>query len=288
MSDWTAPLRGRPLTEKPWEGLPAQKKPWQFRVTAAIPVIDGSDYLPLCVELLRLQTEPVFIMLIDTGSAPVQFERIAEMRAPHLEVHRIQLHGVRHPSDFPAMAMDLAFTLCRSEWLFATHQDVFLRRQDLLADLVARSRSENIAVLGYEITPRQHDDWKGMISHTASMYHMPAMDRAGVAWSLRKLANLCGLEDHAPDPARPNWPDTEVLSNYFFRHHQLKTEIIGTEQNYRRTLDDNIDHPRSIPSAALYSADYLAAAQSALNAAVQEARDRISLWQNNPVCRQRA
>lgn len=276
-----APLRGVPVDQKPWEGQSTVSKPWDYPITVAIPVIDGSDFLPLCVELIRLQTVPAFLMVIDTGSSPEELARIERLRAADLEVHSLRINGVRHPSDLPAIAMDLAFALCRSEYLFGTHADVFLRRRDFLEELLHRGRSENIPVQGYEITPRAHDDWRGMISHTASLYHMPTMDRCGVAWSLRRLCSLYGIHDYAPDPARPSWPDTEILSNYIFRHFQLKTHIIGREENYERTLDENIDHPRSIPSAKLYSPDYMATVRDRWEDAKQQARLRIEQWRHH-------
>src|SRR5690606_25477504 len=124
--------------------------------------------------------------------------KIQKFRSEDVEVHSIRLNGCRHPSDYPAMAMDLAFSVCRTEYIFATHADVFLRRKDFIEYLLNLCNKENPAV-GYELSPRSHEDWKGMISHTASMYHMPTMDEIGFGWSLRRLCNGFGIVNYEPD-----------------------------------------------------------------------------------------
>ena len=274
-----APVRGINTVAKPWEGN-CQKKPWDYNVTAVIPTLDTPDILEITVELLRLQSERPFIMIIDTGSTEENYDRIQEMRAEDLEVHSIRMNGTQHPSDFPAIAMDMAFSLCRTNYLFATHADCFLRRRDFIKDCL--DKTQTIApVVGYEMSPRAHSDWKGMISHTASMYHMPTMDKIGFGWSLRRLANIYSIEDYSPNPMMPNWPDTEILGNYILRYYKVKTHIIGTEQNFARNLDENIDHCRSITSGRLYSPEYARKAQEWVDEAILEARERIAEWQAN-------
>lgn len=237
-----SPLYGQLTVEAPWEGA-CPKKPWHYLVTAAIPCLNTPETLPICIELLRMQTVRPFIMLIDTGSIAPNLERTLSLRDVDVEVHCIALNGVRHPSDYPAMAMELAFSLCRTEYLFATHADCFLRRRDFLEYLLNLCRNISPAV-GYELTPRAHEDWQGMLSHTASMYHVPTMDKIGFGWSLRRLCNEFGITDYKPEPIRPNWPDTEILGNYIFRKNNITPYLIGKEQNQHRTLDENIDHFR--------------------------------------------
>src|SRR5580658_4241296 len=113
-----SPLRGFGVntTQSPWEGSD-RKKPWHYKVTAAIPAIDTVETLEVCIELLRLQTERPFIQIIDTGSRGKQLEKMRNLQADDVEVHFLQLNGVQHPSDYPAMAMDLAFALCRSDFI---------------------------------------------------------------------------------------------------------------------------------------------------------------------------
>lgn len=278
MKEDFAPLRGKGIntTSSPWEGC-AEKKPWNYKVTAAIPCLDTVETVEICIELLRAQTERPFIMLIDTGSYSDQVEQMKKLHADDCEVHFIRLNGVQHPSDFPAMAMDIAFSLCRTEYIFATHADCFLRKRTFLEELV-KMCVEVSPVVGYEMSPRAHSDWHGMVSHTATMYHMPVMDKIGFGWSLRRLCNMYNIRDYKPTPLRPNWPDTEILGNYILRYHKIKPHLIGHEENFSRQVDDNIDHLRSYTSGKLYSPPYFAQASEWFAKAKSEALERIELW----------
>lgn len=271
-----SPAYGASTEKSPWEGF-CEKKPWEYEITAVIPCLNTPETLPLCIELLRLQTNRPFIILIDTGSTERNLERTEELRSEDVEVHSIRLNGVRHPSDYPAMAMDAAFSLCRTEYLFATHSDCFLRRRDVLQDFLDLCK-EKSPVVGYELSPRAHEDWVGMVSHTASMYHMPTMDKIGFGWSLRRLCNRYGIVDYKPDPNKPNWPDTEILGNYILREKGITPHLVGKEGNQCRTLDENIDHFRSYGAAKMYSPDYYPKVLDWYHMAKKEALERIEKW----------
>ena len=271
-----SPLYGMLTETYPWTGI-SEKKPWDHKVTAVIPCINTPETLPICIELLRLQTVKPYIMLIDTGSIEPNLREIEAMRADDVEVHVIRMNGTRHPSDYPAMAMDMAFSLCRTEYLFATHADCFLRKRTLLWEFMELCKTRSPAV-GYELSPRAHEDWKGMISHTASMYHMPAMDKIGFGWSLRRLCNRYGIVDYKPDPNKPNWPDTEILGNYILRENKIEPFLVGSEGNQCRTIDENIDHFRSYGAAKMYSPGYFPLVQEWYHAAKKEALERIKKW----------
>jgi hypothetical protein len=273
-----APLRGVPVRRKPWEGI-CPRKPWDYPVAAAIPVLDTIEPLRLVVELLRLQTERPYIVVIDTGSKPALLREIESLRALDLEVHSLRLNGVRHPSDFPAMAMDLAFSVCRSPYLFATHADCFLRNRTLLAEMVALCQSHS-PVVGYELTPRQHPDWKGMVGHTCTLFDMSVMDRIGAGWSMRRLVRAYDIETHEPHPDRPNWPDTELLINYIVRERGIVPHLIGHEENFARNRDDNIDHCRTLTGSLLYNPAHYEKARKWTEEAMEEARARIAAWEN--------
>jgi len=271
-----SPIYGARTTDNPWEGL-CKKKPWEYDVTAIIPVLNTPETLPICIELLRLQTIQPFIMIIDTGSIDDNLKRTVALRAEDVEVHTLGLNGVRHPSDYPAMAMDAAFSLCRTEYLFATHADCFLRKRSLLEEFVGLCKTKSPAV-GYELSPRKHPDWQGMLSHTASMYHMPTMDHIGFGWSLRRLCNRHGIVDYKPDPTVPNWPDTEILGNYIMKEHGIKPYLVGKEGNQVRTVDENIDHFRSYTAGKMYSPHYYKIVQEWYSDAAKQALERINLW----------
>lgn len=278
MKEDIAPLRGEGINtmKSPWEGSD-EKKPWHYKVTAAIPCADTFECTEIAVNCLRYQTERPFILIIDVGSQGDQAEKIKELHASDCEVHFIRLNGVQHPSDFPAMAMDIAFTLCRTDFMFATHADCFLRNRNFLKELMEMTLDKS-PVVGYQMSPRAHNDWKGMVSHTATMFHMPTMDRIGAGWSMRRLANMYNLGSYKPSPLRPNFPDTEILINYIFRYNKIKPHLIGEEKNFERQVDENIDHIRSYTSGKMYSPPYFAQAQGWFETAKKEAMERIRQW----------
>ena len=271
-----SPIYGERTITSPWEGN-CKKKPWEYDVCAVIPCLNTSETLPICIELLRLQSLRPYIMIVDTGSQRDHLKATLDLREEDVEVHSIALNGVMHPSDYPAMAMDLAMSLCRSRFLFATHADVFLKRRNFIQELVSMCSSD-CPVIGYELSPRPHDDWKGMVSHTASLYHMQTMDRIGFGWSLRRLCHEYNIVNYKPDPMRPNWPDTEILGNYILRKNNIVPKLIGHEKNQHRTNDENIDHFRSYTSGKMYSPDYFKITKSWYEDALKEASLRISEW----------
>lgn len=277
-----APLRNKNVNEAPWKGS-CEKKPWEYLVTAVIPVIDTYEALEICVDILRLQTLRPYILVIDTGSGEKELSKIMSMHSEDLEVHCIRVNGTLHPSDTVCMAMDLAQSLCRTEYMFTTHSDVFLRRRDFIEDIlkICGDKKGKYPVVGYEMSPRQHDDWQGMISHTATMYHIKTLDKIGFGWSMRRLASIYGLESQEPNPERPNWPDTEILGNFLLRKHKIKTKIIGKEKNFQRNIDENIDHGRSMTLGMLYSPEYYKSAINWFEEAKSEAKERIKEWKQN-------
>lgn len=245
-----------------------------------VPVIDTFDSLRICVEILRLQTVKPYIIIIDTGSSQENLENIMSLHDEDLEVHCVRVNGTLHPSDTVCMAMDLAQSLCRTKYMFATHSDVFLMRRNFLESLLSICGDElgKYPVVGYEMSPRQHDDWKGMISHTATMYHVRTLDKIGFGWSMRRLAAIYDLESQEPHPERPNWPDTEILGNLILRQNEIRTKIIGSESNFQRNKDENIDHARSISLGMLYSPAYYESAKKWFDEAKKEAEERIICW----------
>ncbi len=278
MTHQYAPTKGLTSEAKPWEGS-SSKKPWEYRVTACIPVLDTPDELELVVKLLELQHERPFIQIVDTGSTPENWARIEKLRSDSVEVHQFRFAGVIHPSDFPAIACDFAFSSARTEFCFLTHADCFLMNRDVIGELVSLCAADR-PIVGYEISPRSHQDWVGMVSHTCSLYHMATMDRIGAGWSLRRLCRMFGVEDARPNPMRPNWPDTELLINYISRNAGIEPYVIGHEENFCRTQDHRIDHCRTLTAGKLYSPEYFAKASGWATDAKRLARQRIALWKD--------
>lgn len=266
-----APARG---ANRPWLGS-TPRKPWEYRVTAAIPVIDFPDLLEVVIELLRLQTERPYIIVIDTGSTAANMARIESMRAEDVEVHRVHAHAWRHPSEPVATAMDLATMLCQTPYLFATHADCFLMRRDVLAEMIPLA--DRYKAVGYQITERHDRAWQYALGHTCAMFEMATADRISLQWSMRRYYAETG-QDWSANPVTGGWPDTESLFNLQLSRAGIRPYLFGTERNYQRNTDGTIDHCRSIPGTALYARSQLSQMQPHLNEAVRAAKSRIAEW----------
>ena len=275
-NDSWSPARGKPNA---YLGKIA-KKPWEYACEVWIPVMDTTDTLPYVIELLRHQTKRPFIVLVDTGSTNNSFLSLEEVYQDQedIELHRLRFKSVRHSSDYPAIAMDLAMSACRSDHLFCTHSDVFLKKQDAIERLIDLCDEFRPAV-GYRMSPREHSDWERMVSHTCTMLHIPTMDRINAAWSLRKLCHRKGLEFVPNHPKMGNnWPDTEILLNYILWENNFTAKLIGTENNQERTNDEWIDHCRSLTAARLYSPETAKIRKQWVDDAIDKAIQRLDKW----------
>lgn len=258
------------------------KKPWAWPVSACIPHIETPEPLRVVVETLRSQSIPPYIMVIDTGSSPAVCDQLEAMRSDDLEIHYIRAHAYIHSSAPVAVALDLAHALTRTPYLYHTHADVFIRRRDWLAWLLDRCSAE-CPVIGYEMSPRRGTDgWRGTVSHTATMLHMPTIRRCGATWSFERWYDTHGLPSHPTI----GWPDTETTFGECVRLAGIVPYIVGpdtcpgagTEGNYRRDTDVNIDHVRSYSSAVVYGGGYMQTVAPWMSAAMSEAMDRVRQW----------
>ena len=109
------------------------------------------------------------------------------------------------------------------------------------------------------------DQWQGMVSHTATLLHMPTMHRIGASWSLERAHAEFGLS-RSPFSA---WPDTETCLNLVLRKAGIAPLLIGEEENYKRQVDENVDHVRSFPGSLVYAPAYHKRAQEWMAAALQ-------------------
>jgi hypothetical protein len=260
--------------ERPWEGA-AARKPWDHQVTAAIPHLETPETLPVLLELLALQTVRPYVLLIDTGSSAATVRRLEALRRPDVEVHYLRGHGYRHSSAPVTTAMDVAFALCRTAHLFATHSDVFPRRRDLLEWLLGLCRDDQ-PVVGYEMSPRpETQGWRNVVSHTCTMLHMPTMRRIGATWSFERY-----WESGEAPPQQHGFPDTEQPLNRCLRRAGIYPHLIGHDANHARYVDRNIDHVRSLSGLNLYDADGEAHRRCRwnLDRALEEARARLNAW----------
>jgi hypothetical protein len=220
-----APSRGVPVKDKPWEGTLA-RKPWDYPITAAIVHRDTSGWLAAAIDLLRAQTVRPYILVIDTGSEPEAQEELAELdQVDDVEVHYIRSKAYRGSSQPVAVAMDVAFALCQTEFLFSTHTDVFPTRPDLI-ETTLEPCSQRLPVVGWQMSERKGwpvELWKRTPSHTATCYHMPTMRELRVLWNMTLAAEVLGLK---PGEIRGGFPDTESMLGLILAAHGI------TRRNY--------------------------------------------------------
>lgn len=255
----------------PWCGT-LDKKPWHYKVTAVIPHVETPEALVMCVRLLRAQTEKPYILVIDTGSTQDVKDQMELLRGPDLEIHYIMAHAYQHASAPVTTAMDLAHALCRTEFLYHTHADCFLKRFDFL-DMLVRMCNSQCPVIGYRMSPRDWatDEWKWMVGHTNTMLHIPTIERLGLTWSMERMHRQYGV-----GWAGGGWPDTEVGWNYGLREAGIKPVFIGYDENYIREIDVNRDHVRSYPGSKIGGGAFYEKRAEWMLDALKDAEERLS------------
>jgi len=273
----TVPQRGEfyPVT---WQGK-LHRKPWHYTITAAIPCFEHARETAIVIELLRLQTCRPYIILVDTGSKARELTKLEALRADDVELHLFRRNAMQHACDSVASAMDLAFSLADTPYVFTTHQDCFLRARHFLQHLM--DNIHGLAAIGYQLSPRKFKGWEHHLGHTATLFSIAEYDRMGVTWSLRRAANLLGVGRPANDMTVFDAIDTEAAFNKIFLNAGAKTAFVGSEQNFIRTKDDFIDHCRSLVCTGLYYPDHYAIARTWANEALREAQERIRLWRSS-------
>lgn len=277
-----APSRVAPLGLKgqasPWEGS-AVKKSWHYRATAVLPHLDTVDLLHVLVDLLRLQTDPPYIMVIDTGSPDPACRRLEAMRADDLEVHYLKGHGYCHASEPVSIALDLGLNAANTEYLFLTHTDCFPMRRDAVSWLVGQCTAA-CPVVGWEMSERAWatKEWEGMVSHTFTALHAPTMRRVGATWNLQRGRELLGYDRFLN---LGGWPDTETGFGAVLRGAGIKPKLLGRDLNYVRQKTEWWDHARSITGTRVYGQSATAETATAANRceeAYREALARVQRW----------
>lgn len=263
-----------------WQG-DFEIKPWHKKVSIAIPFRETPELVDTFMESWLLQTVSANIIIIDTGSSELSLKKLREWekREDCVELHELRFKAVKHPSDPVAIAMDLAFSLCTTKYLFATHADCFPLRNDLIEWMISKMESGGSPVIGYQITDREGIKTDGWVGHTATMFDINQADILNLGWSQRRLCNLTGM-DHFGNNRCNGYPDTEFLINEQLDRHGIQREIIGKEINFKTTKDENILHVRSYASSKMYSPSHHSKAKDDMILAIEEVSKKIELWKS--------
>jgi hypothetical protein len=112
------------------------------------------------------------------------------------------------------------------------------------------------------------------------MLDVAAMDRIGMSWNMRAFATLTG-QSLDPEVCGPNKVDTERLMNLRLRQAGITPLFIGSELNYERTNDSNIDHCRSRTSGQLYSPRHEKKSDPWVLDAIAQATARHAQWRGS-------
>lgn len=245
------PMGRQSLTDPaaPWLGS-VSAKPWDYPVTAVIPHLETPDLLSLCVNFLRRQTVRPYIVVVDTGSRPGVLASVEAMRASDLEVHRVAPHGTEHPTEAVGYAIDLGQSLCRTEWMLSVHSDCFVHCSTAIEEMLLVGNGGRSPLVGYESVPRAGSDWwRGMVSHTLTLLHVPTADSLGAGWSLRRLRSLAA--SLWPKESILDRQDPEVLLNELFRRAGVSPVILGPETAAGIERDARRVHLRGATALAL-------------------------------------
>lgn len=256
-----APARGM---AQAYEG----HRPWlRHGCEIWIPVIDPMESLPLVLDLLRAQTVRPYIVLVDTGSRPDQWEQVQALRAPDLEVHAIWTGGLRHSSAVVASALDLAMSVAgsRTEKLLFTHSDCFPARRDAV-EILCSWLSPDCPAVGYGITPRENAaDWERFLGHVWAGLYLPKIRETRARWG------------HTPEQSQAAW-DTEYSFNRLLAADGIRPVLLGWEENWQVNTTADYTHVRSFPLSGLYVPTHRAMAEDWMTTAKAEAWERLESW----------
>lgn len=267
-----------------WEGR-LRKRPWHFKVTCVLPHLNTPDLLGPCLDLLRLQTERPYIILVDTGSPFDVCDRLETMRSDDLEVHYLRGNGYTHSSEPVSAALDAGFGRVNTGLIFLTHVDCFMMRRDVISWLAGQC-SAACPVVGWQMSDRSWatELWKGMVSHTCTMLHAATVRGCGATWHMQRGRDMLGL---GLNFQANGWPDTECAFNLALQEAGVPVKLLGPESNYRRQVgkadgDQRAwwDHARSTTGLRAYDpgSSLHKQAENYAARAVAEAKERAARW----------
>jgi hypothetical protein len=241
------------------------------RVTVIIPHLNTLECVDTLIALYQLQTLVPYIVLIDTGSPLAVCRELEARRKENVEIHYLRANSWCHASEPVTAALDLALSMCATEYMLYTHTDAFPRRRDLV-EFLARECSEKVPIVGYELSPRPDPEWRGCFGHTCTMMHTKSIFKINGIWSMRKT-----FVETPNIPLVAGWPDTETAMNRIVKAAKLPVKFLGQDGNFERLCDANIDHSRSYTlckSANVWHNN----TYERFEVALREAKERVIEW----------
>lgn len=228
------------------------QKTFEPTTTIIVPTAASSPTLTSVINTHDRQTESHRTILIETSGDPQAYFNLTinQSERKNTRILAIEPEENCHPCRVITEAIDIGIAICDTEWAFLTHDDVWLNDTNLLKRLIEIAENAGVPIVGYEMSPRGHctEEWRGMVSHTATLLHTPTMQGLGMRWSL--------VEAHQTTPwskEKPGWPDTETNFGRQVKRLQIPQFFIGHETNDRHFEDDNITHRRSLTSHRVHS-----------------------------------
>lgn len=264
-------------TGKVIEGT-GKRKPWHFRSTAIIPHLNTPESLAVVVELLRMQTDPPYIVIVDTGSPFKVCDEIEQLRSEDVEIHFVRANGYTHTSEPVTCALDVGFARVNTPLIFLTHTDCFPTKREALKWLGDQC-TEETPVVGWEMSERSWltDQWQGVVSHTFTMLHARTMRDIGATWHMARARDQLGMNSGYQSNG---WPDTETGFDLVLKAAGLKPKLLGSEVNYERQITDWWDHARSFTGTQVYKRESSQGVKTEAYTAdaLADARSRIEEW----------
>ncbi len=248
-------------------------------VTINLPHRDTPDLLEAVLPLWLLQTHPVVIDVVDTGSTPDNLpalKKICAAAGPNVRLHLLQQRLWKHASEPVAIACELSQIFADTPRVLWSHVDVFPRRRDLVEHWASLCDSDT-PVVGYEISPRDHvngwiaSNWRGMLGHSLTMGYLPALRACG--WSYAVARDEFGLGEIALQ----TW-DTEVTFNLCLQQAAINRRIIGHDLNYEHLVDEWHGHARSYPGSKISGSEHARKARAWVDEEIAIARGSAAAW----------
>lgn len=243
-------------SSKGWMGS-VKKRPWHYRATVVIPHF-GTDLRLLMnvIESWRLQKDPPYILIYDTGTPPEHHATLRALASYDTEVHFCRWHGVRSVYDPVALAYNHGITDCRTKHIIFTHNDLVPISRSVVSDLIS-STHEDAPVVGYESSIHP-----GFIGTHLTVAYMPVLDRIRAQWEMN-----------------PSYTWMEEGFNQCLQQAGITPQFIGKEKP-NRSRTPHFDHIGCLVTTRLYlKEDYqIARVKSDLGQVLEETEARLQAW----------